>query len=158
MRLFIISVSMLLLMLSACGGKKSSSAPAGPGNNAMAAAVGQARDSLPYFFKELQAAGKNNVHFSVRVLVQDQMFSEELWLTDLVLETSNIRGRVGNKPEEVRNIDMNDIISVSTNSISDWMFVVNGTLVGGFTIRAYRASLAPADREQFDKTLDFIVD
>ena len=51
-----------------------------------------------------------------------------------------------------------DSEEVEPSKISDWMFVDEGKLVGGYTLRVLRDSMSPAERAEFDKSVDFVVE
>jgi uncharacterized protein YegJ (DUF2314 family) len=47
---------------------------------------------------------------------------------------------------------------VVAERISDWMYVHEGRLVGGYTIRVMRDRLSPAERLRFDQGLPFKIE
>jgi uncharacterized protein YegJ (DUF2314 family) len=50
---------------------------------------------------------------------------------------------------------MGDRVSVNPNEISDWAFVENGRLVGGYTIRVLYTELSPEGRQALEKEARF---
>jgi uncharacterized protein YegJ (DUF2314 family) len=71
---------------------------------------------------------------------------------------TNFQGTIDNEPEMVKNVKNGQRVTVAPAEISDWMYVENRKLVGGETVRALRASLSPAERANFDKSVDFVVE
>jgi uncharacterized protein YegJ (DUF2314 family) len=58
----------------------------------------------------------------------------------------------------VSNVKIGDQATVDPESISDWMFVDNGKLVGGYTVRVLRDAMSAAEREEFDKSVPFKIE
>ena len=76
---------------------------------------------------------------------------EHIWLTELTYDGKEFHGRVNNEPVDVKNVKLGDRSSVSPAEISDWMFVQDGRLVGGATIRILYDLSSPAGRKKFEK-------
>ena len=53
---------------------------------------------------------------------------------------------------------MGQKVTVEPSKISDWMFVQNGRLVGGYTLRVLRDAMSPSERKEFDKNVPFVID
>jgi uncharacterized protein YegJ (DUF2314 family) len=51
-----------------------------------------------------------------------------------------------------------DLVSVNPDEITDWVFVDNGKLAGGYTIRAHYNELSPEQKKQFDQLADFRIE
>ena len=56
-------------------------------------------------------------------------------------------GVVNNEPEFVSTIKLGQRVSQPEGRLSDWMYVREGVLQGGYTIRAALEALSPAERE-----------
>ena len=48
-------------------------------------------------------------------------------------------------------------MAVNPDEISDWSFVDNGHLVGGYTVRVIYAELSPQEKQDFEKEAGFHV-
>jgi uncharacterized protein YegJ (DUF2314 family) len=81
-----------------------------------------------------------------------------MWLTSVTFDGRKFHGTVNNDPEMVSNVKIGDKVSVESSKISDWMFVENGKLVGGYTLRVLRDSLSASERADFDKSVPFTID
>jgi uncharacterized protein YegJ (DUF2314 family) len=44
---------------------------------------------------------------------------------------------------------------VKPKEISDWLYIDNGKLVGGYTVRAHYNELSPQQKQEFDRDADF---
>jgi uncharacterized protein YegJ (DUF2314 family) len=83
---------------------------------------------------------------------------EHIWLSDVRLVGQRFRGRVDNKPQKIRGLKLGQLVSVNPNEISDWLYVDNGKLVGGYTVRAHYHELSPQQKQEFDRAADFKID
>jgi len=65
---------------------------------------------------------------------------------------------INNKPDKVTTIKMGERASVEPSEISDWMYIENRKLVGGFTLRVLRDGMPAGERAEFDKSLPFVIE
>jgi uncharacterized protein YegJ (DUF2314 family) len=84
--------------------------------------------------------------------------TEYMWLTPVNFDGNNFTGTLGNEPERVKNVKVGQKFSIAPSKISDWMYIENGKLVGGYTLRVMRDTLSPAERADFDKSVPFSID
>jgi len=75
---------------------------------------------------------------------------EQIRLSDVRLIGQCFQGRVDNKPQKIRGLKLGQLVSVNPNEISDWLYVDNGKLVGGYTVRAHYNELFPQQKQEFD--------
>jgi uncharacterized protein YegJ (DUF2314 family) len=66
-------------------------------------------------------------------------------------------GRLNNRPVDVRAIKLGDAVTVAPDEISDWMYVDNGKLVGGYTIRVLVDKLPPNERKQVEQESGYTI-
>jgi len=83
---------------------------------------------------------------------------EHIWLYDIHKTSSGYRGVLDDDPvyPEIKH-KMNDTITVSKNDISDWMFVKDSQLVGGFTTRVLYKRMTKEERKSFDDNMPYRV-
>ncbi len=128
-------------------------------DEAMNRAMEKARLTRGYFWESLQDPKEHQESFSAKIRFQDGDQIEHIWLKDIQLDgDSNLYGTVNNEPAHVTNVQMGSRVGVGQDDLSDWMVVENGRLIGGYTIRAYRNSMSPAQREDFDASLGLVID
>ena len=84
--------------------------------------------------------------------------TEHMWLSPVNYDGRVFRGTVNNDPEMVKNVRSGQQASVEPSKLSDWMYVENGKLVGGYTLRALRDAMSPKERREFDKSVPFEID
>ena len=124
-------------------------------DRAVERAVRNARRSLGFFVAALKAKKPGDTGFEVKKGFIDGNNVEHLWIGDLSYDGTNFHGRINNKPLDVHNVQLGQKVTVAPREVSDWMFVKNGKLVGGYTTRVLYARLSPKDRAEFDKEADF---
>jgi uncharacterized protein YegJ (DUF2314 family) len=118
----------------------------------MNAAVQQARDSLQVFLEALKSPKGNQSHFAVKKRFPlEGDAGEHIWLIEPSYDGRNIHGKVNNKPVDVTNVKLGDPASVAASEITDWMFVEDRKLKGGYTIRALYDLSSAAGRKRFEK-------
>lgn len=122
-------------------------------------AIEKANATLHYFQESLMEPQPHQQYFSVKVMIRDGEQKEHLWLTTPSFDDEgNLYGVVGNKPVSVRSVNMNQKIGIDAQSISDWMIIENGRLIGGYTIRAIRDSLPQNEWPDFDRQTGLFID
>jgi uncharacterized protein YegJ (DUF2314 family) len=122
---------------------------------AMHRAVLKARRTIGTFIAALQRPGPGQKDFEVKKPFVQGNEVEHIWLSDARFSGNRLHGRVDNVPKKIRGLKVGDFVSVNPDEISDWAFVDNGRLVGGYTIRALYDELPPEQKKQFDQAADF---
>jgi uncharacterized protein YegJ (DUF2314 family) len=122
---------------------------------AMHLAVQEARKSVKKFIAALKHPGSGQQDFEVKKpFVQgDQV--EHIWLSDVQFVGNHFQGHIDNQPRKIPGLKMGQLVTVKPNEISDWMYIDNGTLVGGYTVRAHYNELTPQQKQEFDRGADF---
>jgi uncharacterized protein YegJ (DUF2314 family) len=122
-------------------------------------AIEKARATLHYFQNSLISPQLYQQYFSVKVLIEDGLYHEHLWLTTPSFDDEgNLYGVVGNKPVSVTSVAINQRIGIEAQFISDWMIIEDGCLIGGYTIRAIRDGLPESERVDFDRMAGLYID
>lgn len=124
----------------------------------MNAAIEKARATVGTFIAALKSPKANQESFTVKMAFNDGKHTEHMWLSPVTFDGKRFHGSVNNDPELVKNVKFGQQASVEMSQISDWMFVENGKLVGGYTIRVLRDSMSPKERAEFDRNAPFVVD
>jgi len=124
-------------------------------NHAMKKAVRQARRTVGAFIQALQHPAAGQSDFEVKKPFRQGDVVEHMWLSDVWFSGNRFHGYVDNMPRKVKGLKMGDRVSVNPTEISDWAFVQNGQLVGGYTIRVLYAELSPEGRQQLEKEARF---
>jgi uncharacterized protein YegJ (DUF2314 family) len=82
---------------------------------------------------------------------------EHLWIDHLTFDGKNFHGQINNHPLDVKNVTLGQSVTVAPRDISDWMFVKDGKLMGGYTTRVLYRRLSPSDKAEFDNKAEFTI-
>lgn len=121
-------------------------------------AVTKARESLGFFLAALKAQKPGTEAFEVKKCVIDGEKVEHVWVGDVTWDGKAFHGRVDNKPLDITNARLGQLVTVRPEDLTDWMFVRDGKLMGGFTTRVLFARLSAAEKTEFQKEADFKIE
>jgi uncharacterized protein YegJ (DUF2314 family) len=125
---------------------------------AMREAVEKARKTVQKFIDALQHPASGETDFEVKKPFVQKNEIEHIWLSDVKFVGGRFQGKVDNLPEKIKGLKLGQLVSVNPDEISDWVYIKNGKLVGGYTIRAHYNELTPEQRKAFDRSADFRLD
>jgi uncharacterized protein YegJ (DUF2314 family) len=120
-------------------------------------ATREARKTVPQFVQAFQHPAPGDRNFAVKKLFVKDGKAEHIWLTDIQFTGNRFQGLVDNKPVHVAGLKLGDRVSVNPNEVSDWMYVHDNKLVGGYTLRVLYTELSPAEKDDFRKRAGFDV-
>jgi uncharacterized protein YegJ (DUF2314 family) len=115
----------------------------------MNAAIQKARDRLPLFWQVFRDRPPGTSDFSLKVAIADDNGVEHFWAGDIQLSEGVISAVIANDPVVVKSVVFGQRIEVPEPDISDWMFVRNGKIVGGETLRVMLGRMTPEERAQY---------
>lgn len=111
----------------------------------MNAAIEHARLETAEFLKALtNGTGES---FSVKAPIKDSHGTEYFWLTDLTYEAGVFHGKIGNDPGIVTNVKFGQEWSLRAEEISDWMYIREAKIHGGYTIDPLLQSMPKKEAE-----------
>jgi uncharacterized protein YegJ (DUF2314 family) len=154
------AVLMVVAIVAGCGRKQPEDKVTyvAPDDPRMNAAMAKARATVSTFITALKAPKANQSDFAVKMAFTDRNGTEHMWLNPVVYDGKSFHGTINNDPQNVKNVKDGQSVSVEPAKISDWMFVENGKLVGGYTIRVLRDTMSAGERAEFDKSAGFVID
>jgi len=119
-------------------------------------AVARARATLPIFWASFAAWRPWETGHSLKIRVaNDANDGEYIWVADVkTLGDGRYSGRFANTPMYLPGRQLRDAIEFAEADISDWMFMRNGRIVGGETIRLLLKSLPKADADALRSRLE----
>jgi uncharacterized protein YegJ (DUF2314 family) len=123
-----------------------------------ARAAEHAQRSLGFFMAALQAKKGGDNGFEVKRCFIDGDKCEHLWINHVSYDGKKFHGTIDNRPLDVKNVHLGERVSLTPQQVSDWMFVKDGRLIGGYTTRILYARLSPAQRAEFDQQADFKIE
>jgi uncharacterized protein YegJ (DUF2314 family) len=125
-------------------------------NAEMNAAIAKGRATLPAFWASYDAAKPSETGHSLKVkFANPKNNGEHIWMAD-VKKTADGRysGRFANQPRDLPSRKAGEVALFGEGDISDWMFMRNGKIVGGETIRPLLKSLPKADADALRAKLE----
>jgi len=117
------------------------------GDPEMAVAIAKARASLPVFWASYEAPKPSEGGHSLKVRFPYGINNgEHIWMAEVrKLADGLYSGRFANAPVHLPGKHVGDLVSFRDADISDWMFMRNGKIVGGETIRPMFKSMPKAE-------------
>ncbi len=119
------------------------------GDAEMNAAIAQARATLPTFWAACEAPKPSETGHSLKVRFPNSgNDGEHIWMADVKkIADGRYSGRFANAPRYLPGKRAGDVTEFKQADISDWMFMRNGKIVGGETIRPLLKTLPKADAD-----------
>ena len=105
-------------------------------DKAMDRAVETAQKKVDKFIAVLRSPKASQSRFAVKKPFIEGEKVEHLWLNEVSFDGRLFHGKVDNEPVDIKGVRLGQEVTVSPNEISDWMYVQDGRLVGGYTICA----------------------
>jgi uncharacterized protein YegJ (DUF2314 family) len=121
-------------------------------------AIQTARETVETFIAALKAPTAKQTDFCVKKAFKDGAQVEHIWLSDTSFNGSTFSGRVDNEPVDVKTVRLGETAIVAKGEISDWFYVDNGKLVGGYTLRVLHARMSPEEKRDNDAHMPFKIE
>jgi len=87
--------------------------------------------------------------FLVKAVFVEGRQIEHNWIADLEISDMHFRGVIANEPV-LPGLKFKQLIEFKPAQVSDWMYIDDGYLVGGFTTRVIRDRMSPEARKAHD--------
>jgi uncharacterized protein YegJ (DUF2314 family) len=124
----------------------------------MAKAIQTARETVGTFIAALKNPTAKQTSFSIKNAFKDGEQVEHIWLSNPSFDGTKFSGRVDNEPVDVKNVKLGETAIAAEDEISDWFYVDNGKLVGGYTIRVLYGRMSPEEKKESNAHLGFKID
>jgi len=121
-------------------------------------AVLTAIQTLDTFKVALLSKNKDFKYFALKTRFLTPKGSEHIWMRNIILKDKKYVGIVANLPDSIPDVKLGDTISILKNNITDWMYIDNKKLRGGYTIRLLRKRMTEPEKKQFDAQSEFVID
>ncbi|MGC3991527.1 MAG: DUF2314 domain-containing protein [Chthoniobacteraceae bacterium] len=124
----------------------------------MNAAIAHAQSTKAEFLQTLQAAKPNQTDFSAKrpyLTNKGGTDREHIWVSNLSYDGKLLHGTIGDDPVNIPHLKLGDPVSFPPDELSDWMYLEDGKIVGGYTIRVLRKRMSPQDATDFDQNMQF---
>ena len=123
-------------------------------DTAMNSAIAKARQTIGEFDRALKSNNASNTDFAVKKKYKTfDNGGEHMWIAGIMLLNNSYKGFVNNDAEKTTEVKFGDTVIVKKEEITDWMYLDNNVLRGGYTIRAVRNKLSKDERIKMDETL-----
>ena len=114
----------------------------------MNAAIARARGSLATFWASYDAPKPSETGHSLKVHFSTRKGGEHIWIAEVKkLPNGSYSGRFANEPRDLPGRRAGEEVKFAEADISDWMFMRNGKIVGGETIKPLLKSMPKADAD-----------
>jgi uncharacterized protein YegJ (DUF2314 family) len=123
----------------------------------MEAAMRRAHETLPQFAGALAGDKGGRKLFAIKKAYSDGKKTEFIWLNDVVESGERFEATVNNSPVWLSNVKEGSRVAVPKDEVVDWMYVDNGTLVGGFTLRVLFFRETAEKQRELERTFGFKV-
>ncbi|WP_312745039.1 YegJ family protein [Sphingobacterium multivorum] len=128
-------------------------------DEAMNAAIVKAKNSLNQFVQAVEKPQEGYEAFALKIAYDTPDKSlEHIWVGDISYQNGQFTGVVSNSPVSTKEVALGDTVVIDKQNISDWMYLDKGILRGGYTIRAMRDQLSGSEKEEFNKSIDFVIE
>ncbi|MDH2356984.1 DUF2314 domain-containing protein [Bradyrhizobium sp. SSUT112] len=114
----------------------------------MNTAIARALGTLPTFWASYDAPKPSEAGHSLKVRFSTRRGGEHIWMAEVKkLPNGTYSGLFANEPRDLPGKRAGDKVEFAEADISDWMFMRNGKIVGGETIKPTLKSLPKADAD-----------
>ena len=120
----------------------------------MEAAITNAKETFGEFLKAFFRPTEKQESFLVKVVFIEGEQSEHIWIADLAFSGQTPRGVIANEPA-IPNLKFMQKVEFHPSQITDWMYIEDGYLVGGFTTKIIRERMNPSERNAFDTSAPY---
>jgi uncharacterized protein YegJ (DUF2314 family) len=150
-----------LLFAAACGGSDSDKPPiinVKDTDQAMNAAMDEARAKVDQFVAALTKPSPKQKDFTFKKKFEEGGKVEYMWITDVRVKGETLTGKLNNEPRTMKKVRIGASVTIPKAEVADWMFVDDGRLVGGYTLRVLRNRMSASERKEFDQSVPFKID
>lgn len=117
--------------------------------------MNQAIENAKKTLDRFDIAFKNNsrvfTFFSLKKRFEENGNIEHIWIGNIQgFKDGKYKGVIDNLPEIIKNVKLGDTVEINKNEISDWMYLKNSKLHGGYTIRLLVKRMSKSERNDFE--------
>lgn len=125
-------------------------------NVSMSFAIEKAKKKITQFDQALKSNNPSYSNFAIKKkYMTPDGGGEHMWITEISIANGLYKGVVNNDAEKTNEIKFGDTVFIRRDEITDWMYLENNTLKGGFTILEIRNEMNKEDRKKMDERLGF---
>jgi uncharacterized protein YegJ (DUF2314 family) len=117
----------------------------------------EARNTLPGFFRQLTRADTKEEHFCIKYPFKADEGSgvnmEQVWLTDIHFKNGIYYGFLASAPRHLSGMKKGDKVMFDTDTVTDWMYVRGGRIIGGDSIKYFLKKIPEDQRSDEEREL-----
>ena len=119
-----------------------------------------ARRTLPIFFRHLTRPEPNEGSFCVkypfRADEQSGIVMEQIWLTGIHFKDGGYYGVIASSPLHINGLERGSTVTFDADAITDWMYVRNGKIAGGRSIKYLLEKIPERRRSEAQQEMLFM--
>lgn len=119
---------------------------------AMAAAWAKARETWPEALAHLQKGGELLAKFPFARVTKRG--TEHIWVTVQSVDGDVVRGVLANEPMDLGERKLGSVVECKLAELSDWLFLRDGKMVGGYTVKVLEQQAARSKQPAGEKKGD----
>lgn len=139
----LVLIGVLLTLLTACA--KRNKGYVEDSDPEMAAAIANAQQALPQFWRVFDKRERGESNFVLVVRITDKGRIEHFHTTDFERRDGKAMVTISNAPKIVASVKLGDRIQIPKADITDWSYMRDGKYVGMFTMKP-RFKYMPTDQ------------
>jgi uncharacterized protein YegJ (DUF2314 family) len=125
-----------------------------PDDPGMESAIREARATIKQFIDAFCAPSGLQRSFLLKAAFPDGDGHEHIWMADLQFREGEFPGVVANEPK-IPNLKFMQKAKFNVSQVTDWMYIEDGCLVGGYTTRLIRDRMEPEEKRRYDSTAPY---
>ncbi len=119
-------------------------------------AIAKARSTYDSFLKAFAKSDSNVNSYTVKLRFSNgENDVEHMWLSDLHARGDNFYGVLDSDPVSIKRVKWGDTIEIKKDSVSDWMYLKDNKMIGGFTIMVLYDKMSKSEKDAFKKEISF---
>ena len=121
-------------------------------------AVAKAKQTYMQLVEALDAAAPNHHSFTVKkpYSIPDGG-REHIWINSVTWDGEKFLGEVNNEPVDTKEVKLGDIVTITPEELSDWMYIDGNTVVGGYTLRVLHYQMSAEEQKAFEESTGLII-
>jgi len=121
-------------------------------------AISEARSTVAGFLEALKAPKQSQSEFTVKYPFEEDGTTEHMWVVNLKYDGKVLTGILYNYPNKIRNLSYQQAVELRPDQVSDWTYIEDGQIVGGFTLRALYKNYPEEKRRELEESLGGKID
>ena len=125
----------------------------------MNTAIRTAKKTLAEFDSALKSNNPSYTDFAVKKRYRTANGGgEHMWIAGITIVNGNYMGYINNDAVNTNEVAYGDTVVVKKDEVTDWMFLENNVLRGGYTIREVRNRMSKEEQATMDEEMGFTIE